>query len=369
MNQFDFKLPTSDHTTSITFGEATSEQIVSCRKLAGAEFSKPLTRDDYVEQENYLKQKPLAKDGGLRVWCLSLTHDPSQVLATCKTIPRELLIRRVGGTSRQRAYCIASVVTNPQYRGLGLASRLLEFVAEWLDGPGDAVASVLYTSIGDFYHRRGWKMMPASQASLSWPSSFSPSVNRNQLPETRLISGKEVPELCIRDVRDVESYFEKLTPQPNESRVCVLPTSNLITWLQDRSDFVCTKMKGGPPKSHGTICESADTWLYWFHDFRKQQLAVQRARIPVVASQITRSVLAAMLLDAIEEAHMWNLPKIILWDPCTELLGAMSILEERFNVKVEMLAVRNKSVPSMRWKHADEENTTIFHFNEFYTWS
>lgn len=144
-----FTLRNPDRVTDITFGEATPEQLVSCRKLAGAEFGKPLAEEDYIEHEQYLEQKPLVKDKGWRVWCLSPAHDRSEVLATCKIIPRELLVSRASGTGSHTAYCIASVVTNPHYRGHGLASRLLKLVAEWLDGPGDAIASILYSSKGD----------------------------------------------------------------------------------------------------------------------------------------------------------------------------------------------------------------------------
>ncbi|KAI0450100.1 hypothetical protein F5B21DRAFT_492328 [Xylaria acuta] len=369
MNQFTFTVQNPVRVMTVLFGEATPEQLVPCRKLAGAEFSTPLAVEDYLEFENSMDVKPLVGGRGWRVWCLSPAHHPTEVLATCKTIPRELLVRDVSGTSRQKAYCIASVVTNPRYRGQGLASRLLEFVSQWLDGPGNAVASMLYTSIGDFYDRRGWKKLSAYQASLSWPAELSPAGDRGQLLETRPLSNAEIPELCTRDVRDVECRMDSLLSRPGESHVCVLPTTNLITWIHERSDFMCTKMKGAPPQNHGSICESADAWLYWFHDFRKQQLAVQRIRIPVETSRIHSSALAAMLLDAIEEARVWNLTKIILWEPSAVLLDAMSILQESFNIKSEIGQRLDSSIPSLRWRYADETNTTTFHFNEFYTWS
>ncbi|RYC56366.1 hypothetical protein CHU98_g9845 [Xylaria longipes] len=195
MNQFQFTVQNPDGVLTVLFGEATPEQVVSCRKLAGAEWSKPLAVEDYLEQEDYLDLRPLVRDKGWRLWCLSLAHRPAEVLATCKTIPRDLLIRNISGTSRQKAYCIASVVTNPRYRGQGLASRLLEFVSQWLDGPGNAIASILHTSLGDFYDRRGWKKISAYQASLSWPVDFSPAGTRGQLPETRPLSSVEIPDL------------------------------------------------------------------------------------------------------------------------------------------------------------------------------
>ncbi|KAI1300891.1 hypothetical protein F5Y03DRAFT_221332 [Xylaria venustula] len=367
MNQFEFTLRNPDRVLNITFGEATPEQLLQCRYIAAAEFGQPLTKEDYVKLEELLAQKPLATDKGLRVWCLSLTHDPAQVLTTCKTLPREYLIHDMSGVSRQKAYCIAAVATDPRYRGQGLASRLLEFVAAWLDAPGNAVASFLYTSIGDFYNRRGWKKVPAYLATLSWPSNSLPSIDRALLPETRSVLSTDLSELCMRDVRDVESRLTQLQPLANETHVCVLPTANLITFHHGRSDFVGTKVQGAPPKSYGSRCESADSWLYWYHDIRKQELAVQRVRVPAESHQIHRDAIAAMLLDAIEEACAWKLPRVILWDPSPELLSVMQMLQEQFQIKSETVARNKKSVPSLRWRHADASNKITFHFNEFYT--
>ncbi|KAK5637460.1 hypothetical protein RRF57_013175 [Xylaria bambusicola] len=368
MNQFEITLRNPDRVLTVAFGEATPEQELSCRHLAAAEWSMPLSKEDYVEQEKYLSQKPLVSNRGWRLWCLSLLDHPSEVLATCKTIPRELLIRDVSVVGRAKAYCIASVVTHPQYRGLGLASRLLEYVSAWLDGPGDAVVSVLYTSIGDFYERRGWAKLPAIQSTLSWPADFSSMKDGARLPVTNPILSTELLELCKQDVRDVEYYFEKLSVQPDEFHVSVLPTADLISWLHGRSDFIGNRIEGAPPRSHGSICGAADSWLYWYHDFRKQQLAIQRIRIPQGPSQVHREALAAMLVDAVEEACRWKLNKVILWEPNAEVLGAMQILQGKFNIKSETLARHNKSVPSLRW-HMGGVKRTTFHFNEFYTWS
>ncbi|KAI0967042.1 hypothetical protein F4678DRAFT_475489 [Xylaria arbuscula] len=345
----------------------TPDQLLQCRYIAAVEFGKSLSKEEYVEQEDYLAEQPLVADKGWHVWCLSLVQDPAQVLTTCKTISRELLIRDASCVSRQKAYYIANVATDPRYRGQGLASRLLEYVAGWLDGPGDAAASILYTSIADLYGPSGWKKLPAYLTTLSWPSSSLPLFDRASLPETRSVLSTDISKLCMQDVRDVENHMEKLLPPANESHVCVLPTANLITFLHARSDFVGTRIHGALPKRYGSMCESANSWLYWHHDFRKQQLAVQRVRVAAGINQTHRDAIVSLLLDAIEEACMWKFSKVILWDPSPELFGAMQILQEKFNIQSETVARDNKSVPLLRWRHADESNRIVFHFNEFYT--
>jgi GNAT superfamily N-acetyltransferase len=46
-------------------------------------------------------------------------------------------------------------MTTLPYRGHGLASIMLQHAAQWLDGPGDAAASILYSGMPRFYERAG----------------------------------------------------------------------------------------------------------------------------------------------------------------------------------------------------------------------
>lgn len=139
-----------DGPVEVAVGEATPEQQLQCCRLAGTAFAAPLSQDQYVELDDYLGSLPLDVDKGRRYWCLFPTNDPNCILATCKTLHRFILVKDGQGALREGdGYCIASVITNPDYRKSGLASVLMEHVAGWMDGPGAGRASMLYTSIGD----------------------------------------------------------------------------------------------------------------------------------------------------------------------------------------------------------------------------
>lgn len=148
--------PSGGPPLAIVLSEATTpESRARCFKLASTAFGKSLTPDQYVEREAQLDQHPLTRDGGWRFWYLAAADEPEHVLAMCKTMHRDLLVRdaRGGGAARrEQGYCIASVVTDAAYRGLGLAPVLLKNVAEWMDGPGDATASILYSDIGEVFN-------------------------------------------------------------------------------------------------------------------------------------------------------------------------------------------------------------------------
>lgn len=139
-----------DGPVEVAVGEATPEQQLQCCRLAGTAFAAPLSQDQYVELEDYLGSLPLDMDKGRRYWCLFPTNDPNCILAMCKTLHRFILVKDGhGALSEGDGFCIASVITNPDYRKSGLASVLMEHVAKWMDGPGAGTASMLYTSIGD----------------------------------------------------------------------------------------------------------------------------------------------------------------------------------------------------------------------------
>ena len=130
----------------VRFGEATSDQRLECYKLAAAAFGPALSEPDFIERETILNDQPLTRNGGCRVWCLYRANAPSQVLSTCRTIRRTIFFKDSHGVREDIGYCIASVVTNTEYRGQGLASLLLQNVAQWLDEPGRAAVSMLYSN-------------------------------------------------------------------------------------------------------------------------------------------------------------------------------------------------------------------------------
>lgn len=140
------KIPSSPDPITAVFGEATSpEQRLGCYELGATGFRPPLTTEQYVKREQFVDKLPLTRGTGWRFWCLYNTQQPMQILATCKTIVRDLIIRDASGVRLERGYCIASVVSDEAHRGHGLASFMLKKVAEWMDGPGEGAVSFLYT--------------------------------------------------------------------------------------------------------------------------------------------------------------------------------------------------------------------------------
>lgn len=134
---------------NVVLGEATPEQRFPWCEIVTAAFAPSFPASAFEAHEEYLAQHPLTLNQGTRFWCVSLVDDPKVVLAVTKTVRRRFLVKDSESVREEDGYCIGYVGTHPDYRRLGLASLLIKHVAEWLDGPADAAASMLYTSVGD----------------------------------------------------------------------------------------------------------------------------------------------------------------------------------------------------------------------------
>ncbi|KAG4223629.1 hypothetical protein PC116_g27907 [Phytophthora cactorum] len=362
-------------TLNVVFSEATAQQDkILCAKLASTAFGKSLTPEGYLEREDYLAKQPLARGTGWRWWYLTLADDPEQVLAMCKTMHRDLLVRDGSATGeklsvrQEQGYCICSVVTSSSYRGRGLASIMLKAVAKWLDGPGNATASILYSDVGDFYVSKGWNMLDSFESILTVPQTL-PSKAQAQFPETRPLTLDDIPRLCERDVESLKEDFHKYDLPNGSVLVTVLPTADMINWLQSRIEYMNHQSKGKSPGVKGSICESADSWLYWYPDLRHEKITIQRVKLPRGQDEATSTrVLARLLLDAIGEASKWNLSEVDMWNPTPELHGAMNLLSSELGIKVTHRKRETEHIPCLRWR-GGEKKSVIVSPNEMYPWS
>lgn len=135
------------------FREAKDEQILSCHNLAGVAFGQPLSSADFIDREKFM-MRLASKQGGRRwwrIWCVFPVEDPSRVLASCKTIRRDILVKdsSTGDVRDRLGYCISSVVVDSTHRGLGIGAYLLAGIKQWLDTEGEAALSMLYSSKQD----------------------------------------------------------------------------------------------------------------------------------------------------------------------------------------------------------------------------
>ncbi|KAI0173345.1 hypothetical protein GGR52DRAFT_542770 [Hypoxylon sp. FL1284] len=241
-------------------------------------------------------------------------------------------------------------------------------VAGWLDGAGDATASLLYSDVGDYYVGKGWDTLQRRHCTFYLPGP-TPGERPGGLPETRLLTGDDLPELCERDVESLESVFRNAKPHLGTTFVAVLPTFPLVGWLQDRVAFTNAKLFGKVPEAKGTICESADAWMYWYHDLRNGRLVIQRVKPPREMDGTTGcDALVKLLLDSLDEAAKWGLKDVMVWDPSPDLDAAMGFVQIQLNLCIRDNFGGLTELPCLRWRNGKKLNVTVLS-NEFYGWS
>lgn len=192
---------------------------------------------------------------------------------------------------------------------------------------------------------------------------------RSELPGTHLLTPGKIESLCAADVESVKDEVRQTHLSADQTLAAVAPTADLITLLQGRASFIASKLFGRATGHRGAISDSKDSWMYWYHDFRKQQLAVLRVHLPEDPGQPRPEQVANLFLDALQEASAWALPKVTVWDASPVVLHALDLLKDRYLVEVTSGQRYQRSIPSLRWKGSDGEKNVTLQCNEFYAWS
>lgn len=155
----------------------------------------------------------------------------------------------------------------------------------------------------------------------------------------------------------------------DQTLAAVSPTADLVTLLQERANFNASKLFGKVTEHRGAINQSGDAWIYWYHDFRKQQLAVLRVHLPEADGKKQPDQVASLFLDALREASAWQLPKVTVWDANPVVLQAFDLLKDQHAMEVTSGQRHQRSIPSLRWRGDDRAKNLMLHCNEFYAWS
>lgn len=163
--------------------------------------------------------------------------------------------------------------------------------------------------------------------------------------------------------------MRKTQVSSDQTLAAVVPSADLINLLQERANFMTSKLFGKVNEHRGAISQSEDSWIYWYHDFRKQQLAVLRVHLPEESAQNQPDQVASLLLSALKEASAWELPKVTVWDANPVVLQALDLLKDQHAVEVTSGQRYQRSIPSLRWTGDERARNVTLHCNEFYAWS
>lgn len=325
-----------------------------------------LTPYEYVEEAAYLLTVPLNKDGGMTIWILTdktLPPEERPILASCETIRKRTLISDSDGNVKETiTHGVASVYTNPAYRGQGYASRLMKDLGEvlqtWQSDIGKPSGSILFSDIGKkFYGNLGW--LPFRSSHVEFEAVAGPE----PLNSTPLLA-QDLAELCRLDESMLRKAMSKKTG--GKTRMAIIPDEDSMLWFHRKEEFLTRKKVFDKPflvKGAVSGKPGNRVWMIWDH-FLHGPLDDSEAGNTLYILRLVienedegqRDKKAELLKNVIEaaqaEAAKWKLPTVEMWNPTLlveDLLqhtGIHHIKEDR----------KQDSICSLMW-YGDENGT------------
>jgi GNAT superfamily N-acetyltransferase len=377
--------------------------------------------DEYLHREEYLMTVPLAKGGGIAHWILTIdgvAPDDRPILSSCETLRKRAFIatkedengmgvkqrmdwslsngnhykeggkKEGSGVKEAVAHGIGSVFTDPQFRGNGYASRMMELVGEhlknrqgnmmnfngnWGQKPSSppATFSVLFSDIGKkFYAARGWAPFPSTH--LSFPPQETMG---GTPPNARPISYHDLPELCALDEKWLLKRMANERNSSNGTCVALAPDLDAMLWHLMREDFVTKRIFGWTPRVRGAAFGKVGKriWAIWSRSYLSKPpkaegntLYILRVVIedesadPVYLSEGLRVIIEF----ARNEAFEWQTRHVELWNPSRQLRD----LIRGSGLEYEAVEREIESIPSLRWYGECPSEEIEWMANEKYAW-
>ncbi|KAH6853204.1 hypothetical protein B0I37DRAFT_1966 [Chaetomium sp. MPI-CAGE-AT-0009] len=359
-------------TADVVFTEATPQQRILSWELNGASWAPPMTIEQYVGRETALSEAALSANGGTKYFILHPKNDPSTIVSACEvTTKRAIIADGSGGgsgtTREAAAYAIASVFTNPRFRERGMAGHMLRCVQEAVDETAECCA--LYSDIGRVYYTRlGWKDFRSPQVLLAFADALPVPYPDGAV----LLTAADVAPLCERDVEVVRERFRRLAESGDgKIHVTFLPTAEQMAWHFTRDAYVCKTLCGREVVHRGAKTEDGASWIYWDHDLRDKKLKVLRiVTREGDGPEKQREDVKKLLLAALAEAREWALPRVLVWDPNTEVAETATGIWRELGPKLQVTFEEREdgSIPSLRWKGGKGLEGVVWESNEYYAW-
>ncbi|KAK2759159.1 hypothetical protein FQN54_003259 [Arachnomyces sp. PD_36] len=379
------ELPSADSPNLVLVHPTPAERI-ECLKANGVAWKGPLTFEQYIQREDYLRKQQRSKDGNLTLWILvdgSLQPDNRTILSACETLKKPAFVAHDGELEEVYTQGVGSVYCKPEYRSRGYAKRMLnELVKEietWQqenEKRKKCVFSILYSDIGkNFYAQFGWKAFPSAQ--ISFPPLPPGSDARNDLPAVEDMTADDVKSsMCSKAVIDRYRNILKEASVNSTPKIGVVPESTHMDLHWARENFYASKLwpDGYPPTVKGASVDAQNVYCTWTRTFGATpanytlhilRLLNDDPSTPAEKEETIKAI-AAVLRRAQYEAHKWEMQTVEIWNPTPLVQEAAKLLD----ANAEVVERERSSIPCLKWDGAEMGmgDDVEWFWNEKYSW-
>ena len=368
-----------------------------------------LAHDDYVTREAYLTTVPLAKDGGITHWILTVSGLPPNerpILSSCESLLKHAIATHPPAAAEGRddvevvegaAHGIASVFTDPQYRGRGYASRMMKELGPRLrnwqvrgkddtsacapaaSDPGpSSLFSVLYSDIGKkFYAKNGWAPFPSAHASFT-PVAAAAAVSEDPAGaalQAKPIGYHELAELSSVDEQLLRRAMAARARATGKTCAAILPDLDAMLWHLMREDFMTKHIFGKTPAVRGAVFgpPGRRLWSVWMRGYyggldKTEGNTFHILRFVVEDETVDAAYrvqgFRSIMRIAQAEAAEWRSHDVQMWNPTDAVkeLIAASGLPHTFVDR------DSDSIASLMWYGKDSQADLDWVLNEKYAW-
>lgn len=396
-------LPSAE-SPDLILAESTKAELQHVWALHHPMWGPALTLENYLNREEFLMTVPLAKNGGVTHWILTDrngTPDNRPIYASCESLRKRALASRLdaeGQVVLQEgiAHGIASVFTNPAYRGKGYASRMMADLGpklkEWSEGrkepkDGDDAAvmtpslfSVLYSDIGKtFYAKNGWAAFESSHLCFKPTDTDAPAYT--PAANVKLLDYHDLAILCNLDEQMLKTTMEhraKLLPG-NSKKACaaLMPDLDQFLWHLMREDFMTKHIFGKTPTIRGALFGEPGKriWAVWTRGYyggleKKEGNTFHILRVVVeneddVSEEYVAQGFKEIIQLAQHEAKQWLSFDIQMWNPSPLLKSAAA----KSGLEHELIDREKESIASLMWYGESEPTEAVdWVANEKFGW-
>ncbi|KAM7214207.1 hypothetical protein V8F06_010396 [Rhypophila decipiens] len=381
--------------SSLIVTQPTNKERLHVWTMTHPKWGAALTLDNYLGREAYLQTVPLAKEGGLTQWILtdgSMRPDERPILSSCESLKKGAIAALSSSSSSEPkevvvvdgiAHGIASVFTEPQFRGKGYASRMMREVGKALERwqaetslPDQrALFSVLYSDIGkSFYAKNGWAPFPSAHVSFSPASGAAAADTGKKLAKP--IGYHELAELCNADEARLREEIKEavVVSGGKKSAAAILPSLEQLLWHMMREDYMTKHIFGRTPSVRGAVYgeeKGKRMWAIWSRGYYGGLETIKGntfhiLRFVVEDNHAEQSELVdgfrSIIQLARSEAAEWRSEDIQMWNPGPLARG----LIETSGVQHRIVEREEDSIPSLMWYGEGQLDEWVA--NEKYAW-
>ncbi|KAK4228560.1 hypothetical protein QBC38DRAFT_474699 [Podospora fimiseda] len=380
MGSNNFSLPPSD-SPSLILTLATEPERIQTWTLTHPMWGPALTLDSYLQRESYLTTVPLAKDGGITHWILTIDGLPPNerpILSSCETLRKKVIYTedRKDEVKEGVAHGIGSVFTAKEFRGRGYASRMMTELGKKLKGWQGGVLSVLYSDIGKgFYAKHGWGVFESGHV------EFKPEKSEGgETQKVKKIGYHELAELCCVDEKLMRERLRKLGREQKDKRVhvAIIPELDQMLWHLMREDFMTKSIfgEGRIPQVKGAVYgeKGKRVWAVWTRGYYGglEKMEGNTLHILRVVIEDEQGIDETELMEGIRtivriaqnEALEWRSETVQMWNPDKKLKGAI----ERMGIEYEYVDRDKDSIASLMWYGEEGIDQVDWVANEKYAW-